>query len=93
MNDLRNNIARELYREFNNGRANPGYTPFECISQEQQNGWLAVADNVIANTGLSAVDEPTTGETTLTIRGSSPQQTVTFSDLEPVLLVHDESGD
>ncbi len=90
MSNLRDEFARELYREFNNGRANPGFTPFDCISQEQQNGWLAVADSIIANTGLT--NEPTTGVTTMEVKGS-PQQTVTFSDLEPVLLVQDESGD
>lgn len=59
MENMREEFARELYREFQNGRANPGYTPFDQISVQDQNGWRTLADNVMKNTGL------TTGQSTV----------------------------
>ena len=74
MENMREEFARELYREFQNGRANPGYTPFDQISVQDQNGWRTLADNVMKNTGL------TTGVTELKI-----SSTVDLTDfgLEP----------
>jgi len=107
MDQIHNEVAQELYAQYHIGRGRHGFTPFQNISTEDQNGWRAVAAHVMANTGLTVADSGKPKKAMKQKKTSSKpvetapvSETVTAADLEPnteeatgAVIIQDESGD